>query len=395
MKLRDIIVLAANNTFRSKTKSILTALSITIGVISVILISSIGISGSVLINKEIERTGLRGVSVYKTDNTSGVHLLDTDAEKLMRRFKNIEKTLPLVIELGSVKMNKEISESVLFGVGEGSDIVYNVNVLYGRVPNASDVKGKRLVAVVDDELANKAYKRTNVVGKKIKINFGNNSDLFEIIGVISSQKSGINKLFGSNMPDFVYLPYSSLNELRQSDELTQIAIKCTDNDNSGTEFAEYLSSVNGAKGGYMAENMSTRIEEMKSLTELISLLITAISAISLCVAGIGIMNTMFSSTYERSREIGVCIAIGATRRDILLLFFFESIIISLFGGSIGAALGILITMIFSDMLNIAAAFNFKMFLIAEMISLLCGSIFSIIPAIKAANMDPIVALRRR
>ena len=149
------------------------------------------------------------------------------------------------------------------------------------------------------------------------------------------------------------------------------------------------------KNGYLAENISSRMNDVKFLTSMISMLISAISAISLCVAGIGIMNTMFSSTYERSREIGICMALGATGRDILFLFLFESIIIALFGGSIGALLGLLITFVFSDILNISVYLSFKMFFVAEVVSLACGSIFSIIPAIKAARLNPIAALRRR
>lgn len=396
MKFFDIIKLAAKNTFRGGVRSALTALSITVGIMAVMLISSIGISGSALINGEIEKTGLQGVSVYKAEDApAAASLTEKDVDRLKKRFKIIENAIPMIMDMGQIKLNKFNSQTIVFGVGADADKVYNIRILHGRIPNKADIKLKKKIAVIDDELAIKAYKRTNVVGKKIKVAIGNKSDFCEIIGVIGSQKDGVNKMFGNSIPDFVYVPYSTLNELRQSEEITQIAIKCTDSENDGMAFAEYLSKTKGIKNGYMAENLSSRMGEIKSLTSLVTMIISAISAISLCVAGIGIMNSMFSSTSERSREIGVCMAIGATGKDILLCFLFESIFIALFGGSIGALFGFLITYILSNVLNIEMIFNIKMFLTAELISLLCGSMFSVVPAIKASRMNPIAALRRR
>ena len=162
---------------------------------------------------------------------------------------------------------------------------------------------------------------------------------------------------------------------------------------NGAEFAEYLNKIKG-ENAFVSENVSSKMNEIKSITGLISLLITTIASIALCVAGIGIMNSMFSSCTERKREIGVCMAIGAGFSDILICFLTEAVIISLIGGIAGAGIGIFFGSIVSKLLNLKYEFNLITLIITEIISVLFGIVFSIIPAIKAARLDPIKALRR-
>lgn len=336
--------------------------------------------------------GLEGISIYKQSAEGSTGLRAEDIDKLRRRFKDITAATPIVMEMGSFKFSSVVGSAVFIGVGEESTIVYNIKVLHGRIPTKSDMKAKRRIAVVDNELAKKTYGRTNVVGKHIKINLGGNSEDFEIIAVIKSQKDGINQMFGNNLPDFIYLPYTTLNDMRGSEEISQITLKSSKNNENGEIFATYLNRTSD-KNEYITENMSSKMEEVKSITGLISLLITAIAAISLCVAGIGIMNSMFSSCVERRKEIGICMAIGAKFSDILLCFLCEAIIISVIGGTLGAAIGILGGNFISTLTSFEFSINLKTFLIAELISVSFGIVFSLLPAIKAARMDPIAALR--
>lgn len=392
MFLRDILKISAINAFRGKTRTVLTILSITIGIASVLLVSSIGSTGERLVINEIEKMGLEGISIYKQSSEVSQGLRAEDIDKLRRRFKEITAATPIVMEMGNFRFSSVAGSAVFIGVGEESTHVYNIKVLHGRIPTKADMKAKRRIAVVDNELAEKTYGRTNVVGKHIKIAIGENSEDFEIIAVIKSQKDGINQMFGNNLPDFIYLPYTTLNDLRNSEEISQITLKTSKNVENGEIYATYLNRISG-KNEYITENISSKMDEVKSITGLISLLITTIAAISLCVAGIGIMNSMFSSCVERRKEIGVCMAIGASFSDILLCFLCEAIIISIIGGAIGAAIGILCGSFVSSLISIDFSINLKTFLIAEIISVAFGIVFSLLPAIKAARLDPIVALR--
>ncbi len=394
MFIKDVLKMSLLNAFRGRIRSVLTALSIAIGVSSVLLVTSIGASGEKVIVREVEKLGLGGIGIYQNSEAKSKALYSEDAESIKKRFKEVSVALPVVLEYGGLRFNKTDTDAVLFGIGEKADQVYDVTVLHGRIPNNSDVKNVKKVAVIDEELALKSYKRTNVIGKEIVINLRDNTEKYQIIGVIKSQKDGINKMLGGSVPDFVYVPYTTLNKMRNSDTLSQISVKCIGSqEENGEKFADYLSRKNGLENAYISENMSSKIGEIQTITGLVSLIISAIAAISLCVAGIGIMNTMFSSTTERYREIGICMAVGACSRDIMLCFFVESIIISLIGGTIGGIIGWLATLGISGALNVESVYSMKTFLFAEMISVFCGGIFSVIPAYKASRLDPIITLR--
>lgn len=394
MLFRDVLKQAYFNTIRGGLRSFLTMSSVIIGIASVILVSSVGTSGESLILNEVQKIGLAGISVFPTDAKDSKPLEEEDVILLKNRFSNIEFAIPVVLELGEMKFNRVSSDSVFLGIGDGADYIYNVNLLFGRVPTKRDVRQKQNVVVIDNELAEKAYKRENVVGKEIVLKIGNRAEKFKVIGVIGSQKEGLNQVFGNSMPDFVYMPYTTLNELRESTELTQIAIKCSENDVDCEIFADFLNKTKGTPRGYRAENVSSRINEVKSITGLVKLIVSAIASIALCVAGIGIMNSMFSSCFERKREIGICMAVGAEPRDIMACFITEAVIVSLIGGTVGALIGILFSKLISTLIGLKFLFDLKLFIIAEALAVIFGVLFSAIPAFEASKLNPIEALRR-
>ena len=395
MCLRDILKLAVLNISRKKMRNLLNVVAITIGVSSVLLISSIGTSGEKIIGEELERLGIQGIAVFQNETPNSVPLYAEDAERLKNRFTCIKETLPVVLETGYLKFNKVSSNAVLFGVGESAEDIYNVSVLYGRTPNKEDIKNREKVIVVDDELAEKAYRRKNVVGKTLTIKYREKSEVYKVIGVIRSQKSGINQLMGNSLPNFVYLPYSALNELRNEKSLNQIAVSCFGGYKSdGREFSKYLSKIKSSPGAYSSKDFSAEIDEIKKIPQIVSGILGTIAAISLIVAGIGIMNTMLSFVAERKKEIGIMIALGASKKHILFCFLCEAIIVVLSGGVLGAALSFAILKLVSGLFEFSIDLEYDIFFTTEMLSLACGIIFSILPAVQVSKMNPIVALGR-
>jgi len=391
MLIRDVIKLSKINVSRGRVRTVLTILSITIGIASVLLVSSIGSTGERILINEIEKMGLQGISVFNENNAE--ELTDRDVTLLKKRFREIESATPMIMDVGSFDFSRISGTAVLIGVGEESTDVYNIRIVHGRKPTIDEIEEKKRVAAIDDELALKAYKRTNVVGKQISVTINGKKENFDIISVIKSQKDGLNRMSGNNIPDFIYLPYTALNEMRGTDKISQITIKTATNTEDGAKFATFLNKIH-RNNSYKSENVSSKIDEVKSVTGLISLLITAIASIALCVAGVGIMNSMLSSCIERKREIGVSMAIGAGFSDILICFLTEAVLIALIGGSLGAGIGIILAKSVFGLIGIEFVFEYRIFIVAEIISVLFGIVFSLLPAIKAAKMDPISALRR-
>ncbi len=396
MFISDVLKISFRNVVRGRIRSVLTCLSITVSVAAFLLVSSIGEGGKRVVLDELSKTGLGGIAIRENTDENSTPLLAEDAELLKENFESISEVLPVVIEYGGYSLGRSSGDNVLLGVGENADDVYDVTLLHGRIPNKADITSKNKAAVIDEELAIKSYGRSNVTGKKITIRFNGYNEEFKIIGVIKSQKDGINGLFGGIMPELVYVPYSALNAMRGKEELSQITVKCiasADEDESAKRYISYISRLKKHKNGYLYENISSKIDDFEFIMNMITLLISSIAAISLCIAGLGIMNSMFSSSVERRGEIGICLAIGASETDILVCFLAESLIISLIGGFAGAVAGVALVKLIENVIKIKMSYELSTFLYAEIISVLLGVVFSIIPARKAAKADPITSLR--
>ncbi|MBR5479806.1 MAG: ABC transporter permease [Clostridia bacterium] len=395
MRLNDIIKISFANIWRTKNRSILTIMSICIGVSSVLLISSLGDSGSKLISAEIDKAGITGVTIYTKDTKA---VLDSEyIDAIYKYVPYVSEAQPIIIESGNYHIKNKKGNAVIWGIGSNISGVMTLNLLHGRLPNSSDISQRNKVVVVDSEFAKDMYGRTNIIGKKMKLTVSNHTETFEIIGVIASQKDGLNHLLGGVIPQFIYIPYKTLGAMRGSDSITQIAIKCVDtekNDKAGEMAVAALARVSGLKDVFDYENINTHISQFKNIASIITLLISAIAAISLFVAGLGIMNTMLAAIGERKEEIGIMMAIGAKRRDIALCFITESFLISTFGGISGTIIGTFLSYFITQTLNMPTVINLNKLIFAVSLAIVCGVTFSFIPAQRASRMDPVEILHK-
>ena len=395
MRLRDIMKISFTNIIRAKNRSILTILSICIGVSSVMLISSLGDSGSKLISEEIEKTGITGVTVYSKD--TDVFFSKEYINAIYKHVPYVSEVQPIIIESGNYHIKNQKGNAVIWGIDCNVNAVISLNVLHGRLPSSVDISQKRRVAVVDSEFAQKMYGRTNIVGKEMKITVSNHTERFDIIGVIASQKDGLNQLLGGVIPQFIYIPYKTLGSMRGNDSITQIAVKCVDtdqNDKAGDMSVAVLSRISGLKNAFGYENINTHISQFKNISSIITLLISAIAAISLFVAGLGIMNTMLAAAGERKNEIGIMMAIGAKRRDIASCFIAEAFIISALGGISGAICGMLFSYVITQFLNMPLIISINKLIFVVVLAVVCGMIFAFIPAQRASCLDPVEILHK-
>lgn len=395
MFIGDIFKIGAKNLRNNRMRTWLTAMSIAIGVASVVLIVSMSESGQNAISNELDKLGIHGLTLY-SKNVDTMPLTVEDAESIKEKIPEVSGVLPIVVEYGNYRIKNTQGNTVIWGVDESVGDVMKLNLLYGRLPNETDVRFEKNVAVVDDELAKKVYKRENIVGKNMVLSIGDESEKFEIIGIISSQKDGINQITGGIIPDFMYIPYTTSNRMTASYNIDQIAIDCISeisSDTAGEKAVNLLNRQNNTKDGYSAENLTGHVNTLKTIVSLVGLLLSAIAAISLCVSGLGIMNTTLSSAGERKKEIGICMAIGAKRRDITACFLAESALIAAIGGAIGAISGLGISALVLNILGMKFSFSISNLFIIEAVAIICGIVFAVFPARRASKLDPITALR--
>ena len=395
MRLSDIFRLALANISRVKTRTILTGLSVCIGIASVVLIASIGDAGNMAVDIELSRLGIDGLSVYGGSGREAA-LLPDDASDIMAYIDGVQDAQYVKTLYGGFTMRNTSGDAVIWGVGAGMEHGMTVRLLHGRSPSETDVRTGNRVAVIDNTLAIDAYKRTNIVGKKIKLTVNGESDEYTITGVATSQKQGIESLIGGKLPAFVYIPYTCSAQPDSAGEIVQLSVKCVpgaDIDKISEQIESLLNRKHGGDARFNVENMSGYVDNLKNIASIVTLVLSAVAAISLCVAGVGVMNTMLSSVSERRHEIGIYMAVGGRRRDVAFCFLMESAIICLIGGLAGALVGAGLAVPVFRLVGLTPILRWEYLLVAEGVSAVCGIFFGVIPAIRAAGMSPCESLR--
>ncbi len=302
--------------------------------------------------------------------------------------------MPLLIQFASSILRETHGDTMICGIDGGANQAISLSLKYGRLISRGDVKAADMVCVVDETLAKRAYGRDNITGKTIYLHIMGMEEEFEIVGVTEAGSSLLQNL-GDFIPSMVYIPYSTLQMLTGRETFDQVAVRIQEKANVSETKDIILEKLNRTTGGksFRADNLSLQRKRLGGLLDIVSLILTAISAISLVVSGLGIMTIMLVSVNERMREIGIKKAIGAAANRIMLEFMTEAIVISLIGSFFGIALGGTISAIGLSIFGLNAPVCWTDFMILTGFSLMIGAIFGVYPAIKAARLNPVDALR--
>lgn len=397
MNLTEYTKLAFNALRTNKIRSLLTMLGIIIGVGSVILLVSIGTGLQNYVTEQFASLGSNTIMVMAgdVDVTQGPRGAMMSASKfelsdvadIERGSEAIKQVSPMVQGFGTFSYEGETSSTEVWGVWENYFDLAKFEPEFGRIITQNDVERNRRVMVLGHKPAVDLFgEAVNPVGKTLTLN-----DIqFEIVGVMQSKGGG--GALGS-ADDFAAIPLTT-------------AMRHFDRDRPFMMFIEAVSPelVTQAKEDAektllkrLKEDEFTVLEStqlLATITQFLNVITAAlggIAGISLLVGGIGIMNIMLVSVTERTREIGLRKAVGATPRDIMMQFLIESVILSVFGGAIGIALGALGSLGISQFINTSV--TLWSVLLAFGFSAAIGIIFGVAPAIRAARLDPIDALR--
>jgi len=391
MKSRDVFRLAFCNVGRGRGKTILCALSICVGIFCVCTMAGLGASASDAIVTEIDNTGLSGIALYgKKDESFSLSQL-----KVLSDVDGIEAVMPLSILTGTVRLRTTTTGSAILGINESLGKIFHLELLWGRLPSRAEVSSEAKVAVIDQDWAKKIYNRENVVGKPLWITIDGVTEEFSIIGIIRSQKTGIEGLVGSSLPIFTYVPYTAVQQMTGKTDLNKLVISCSDSgstDKMAVAAASILSRLNeGIEVSY--ENLSGYVDTFKQITHTVSIFVSAVAAISILVGGIGVMNSMVSAAERRTEEIGIYLALGASRGDILRCFLWESVFICLIGGITGCGLSWLGFFVAERLTGLPIHPSATLLLYGLLVAGGCGVLFGILPAVRAARLNPIEAIR--
>lgn len=380
--------------FRSnKMRTMLTVIGIAVGVMSVVTVASIGEIGRSSINAELTGMGMDNL-VVSSQSGSSKKLTESELDKI-KQLDDVGNAMPLMSIMTSGKLRGNYDTYMVWGVNEDADNVIDLEVLHGRLLNRGDIAQKSNVCVIDEAIALENYKRTNIVGKTISLSIGGNTVEFEIAGVVKNGVNTLQNMLGGFIPDFVYIPYSVMQEYSGRSSFDQITVKLEDNAQSVSAAAEVkkMLSSESAESDYSVDNLLSQKEKMNNILSIASAALSAVAGISLIVSGISIMTVMLVSVSERTREIGIKKSIGASRGVIISEFLFESVLITFIGGIIGITAGVIISALIGAAAGGGLTVNFGLCGTVLLISLAVGGIFGVYPAVKAADLKPVDALR--
>lgn len=265
--------------------------------------------------------------------------------------------------------------------------VTNLTISSGRLLSEIDLENNSKICLVGNEMATTLFSLSNPIGQSIKID----GDNYTVVGVLTAVGSSM----GSNIDDMIIIPFTTAKYLGSDTTINNLYIKVADEKNieKTTNQVEKLieSTLGITTDEFSVSSQDSMLDTMDNINNTLSLLLGGIASISLVVAGIGVMNVMLVSVTERTKEIGIRKALGAKRKDILIQFLIEALVLCIFGGFIGVLLGIGVGTLLGKM---GYTFSPSVFIIllAFLSSLLIGTIFGIFPANKASKLNPIDAL---
>lgn len=395
MKLSDGIFLAIAQLCRRRTRSFLCSLSVSVGVIAMMLIASLGMFGQEQLRQGLQSVGLSGLAVYVSQNAPGQALTIAQADKITQALPEVSATLPIKAKTGSYRTNQKNGSAVFLGVGEHLDEVMGLNLVAGHLPSQQDIMHGRRVAVIDSTLATKLYQRTNITGKTIRFSINNSENFYEIIGVITPQASILGPALGNIIPSLVYVPYGSISN--EQDSVDQIFVQCVadaDLEQTGEQITEFLSNRAQVAGEIDVQNVSGVIDSAESAIHIVTQLFLVVASISFLVAMLGVFSGMLSATHEKTSEIGIFMAIGARRHDIARIFLLQAVLICAVGGAGGILFATTALLLIRYVWGITLVLPLGFSAIVLGLSVICGALAGVVPAVWASKLHPVEAMRK-
>ena len=403
ISLKEAFKMACKTLVSNKLRSSLTMLGIIIGNASVITLVGLGRGAQTLAKNQLSNLGANVLFIVPGNNDTrrrGIsfpkNLVLEDAIAISNQVPSVKKVAPQISANEIVQSNSKSLNISIAGITPEFLDVRSFEVDEGRFISESDVNSARSFVVIGPDLKEEFFSNKTVVGENIRIKDHN----YEIVGILKPKGA----VFGSNQDKNAYIPLTTMvNRISGKDptfgvSLSFISVEAINKNKTSAAKFQITNLLRQRHNIIRDDDFAVRSQEdalniVTNITSGLTFLLAGIGAVSLIVGGIGIMNIMLVSVSERTEEIGLRKAIGAKQSDILIQFLFEALILSTIGGLIGTTTGLTGVFILGVITPLPASVGLTTTLSTMIISGSIGLIFGVLPAKRASQLDPIVALR--
>lgn len=397
MQWQDLVKLALRSITSNKQRSLLTALGLIIGIAAVVILTSIGRGIHHFVLNEFTQFGTHLIAVYPGKTTtfglsgatiSTVRPLSISDTISLQKLDQVLAVMPLVQGNALIEANKKQRRSNIFGVSAALPQVWQFNIKNGRFLPDDSLENPRAFAVLGSKMQAELFGNSSALGQRIRIG----SDRFRVVGVMEAK----GQMLGFDLDDTVYIPSGKAMEMFDRQSLMEIDVLYNSlaiSEHVEQNIKRRLIARHGSED-FTIVTQNQMLKKMDSVLGILTMAVAALGSISLLVGSVGILTIMTIAVSERVTEIGLLRAIGAERNVVFRLFLSEALLLSLSGGAGGVLVGVLVVKLASAFLpalpvQLAWSYIFASFLI----SLLIGVAAGVLPAMKAARLDPLEALR--
>ncbi|HMV26556.1 MAG TPA: ABC transporter permease [bacterium] len=401
MGFSNIFKIAFNALMRNKMRSALTMLGIVIGVGSIIAMTGVGAGAQKEIDNQTAAFGTNMITIRSGGMTAGgiriramKELQPSDGDAIVRGSELVTAQTPVIRLVTNVVSSERNWASQVYGVNTSFTTIRNWGMMHGAMFTDQDYRSGNKVCVLGSTVAVNLFGQSDPTGEIVRIQ----NIPFRVAGVLESKGQLAS---GQDQDDMIIIPYTTYDKRLTGDkniDYIYVSVRTSQDMTTAMEEIRQILRQEHRIPAYGDDDFTIRTQEQvneiaKSISKTVSLLMIIVASISLLVGGIGIMNIMLVSVTERTREIGIRMAIGATEKHILLQFLVEAVVLSLTGGVIGMILGVVIGYLVETFTSWAVSISMVSVVVSMSFAAGVGIFFGFYPARKAASLNPIEALR--